>query len=71
MPVRPLEPGCRRPTELLPYQSNSHAVAGHGRLHGIAWVCHPKHLDADVRTRTIPWKLLENQRLFAPLQPDR
>jgi hypothetical protein len=27
--------------------------------------CHPKHLDADVRTSTIPWKLLENQRLFA------
>src|SRR4029434_8515727 len=25
MPVRPLEPGCRRPTELLPYRSNSHA----------------------------------------------
>ena len=40
---------------------------GIGHLHGIAWVCHPKHLDADVRTSTIPWKLLEGQRLFAPL----
>jgi hypothetical protein len=38
--------------------------------HGIAWVCHPKHLEAEVRTSTIPWKLLEHQRLFAP-QPDR
>lgn len=59
MPVRPLEPGCRRPTELLPYRSNSHAVAGHGHLNGIAWTCHPKHLDANVRTSTIPWQLLE------------
>jgi hypothetical protein len=32
--------------------------------HGIAWTCHPKHLDADVRTSTIPWELLEGQRLF-------
>jgi len=32
--------------------------------YGIAWVCHPKHLDADVRTSTIPWELLEGQRLF-------
>jgi len=34
--------------------------------HGIAWLCHPKHIDADVRTSTIPWELLESQRLFAP-----
>jgi hypothetical protein len=34
--------------------------------HGIAWVCHPKHLDVEVRTGTIPWELLEEQRLFAP-----
>jgi hypothetical protein len=34
--------------------------------HGIAWTCRPKHLDADVRTSTIPWELLEDQRLFAP-----
>jgi len=36
---------------------------------GIAWVCHPKymdHMDADVRTSTIPRELLEGQRLFAP-----
>jgi hypothetical protein len=32
--------------------------------HGIAWTCHPKHLDADVRTSTFPWELLEGQRLF-------
>jgi len=32
--------------------------------HGIAWTCHPKHLDADVRTSTISWELLEEQRLF-------
>ena len=38
---------------------------------GIAWVCHPKHLDADVRTSTIHWELLEGQRLFALPQPDR
>jgi hypothetical protein len=66
MLVSPREPGWQRPTELLPYQSNSHAVAEHGHLNGIAWVCHPKHLDADVRTSTIPWELLEGQRLFAP-----
>jgi hypothetical protein len=34
--------------------------------HGIAWTCHPKYLDADVRTSTIPWELLERQRFFAP-----
>jgi len=34
--------------------------------HGIAWTCHPKYLDADVRTSTISWELLEGQRLFAP-----
>ena len=37
---------------------------------GIAWVCHPKHIDAEVRTGTISWELIEEQRLFAP-QPDR
>ena len=26
--------------------------------------CRPKHLDADVRTGTIPWELIEEQRLF-------
>jgi hypothetical protein len=31
---------------------------------GIAWVCYPKHLDAEVRTRTIPWELIKAQRLF-------
>jgi hypothetical protein len=39
--------------------------------HGIDWVCYPNHLDAEIRTSTIPWELLESQRLFAPLQPDR
>jgi hypothetical protein len=33
---------------------------------GIAWTCYPKHLDVAVRTGTIPWELLESQRLFAP-----
>jgi hypothetical protein len=33
--------------------------------HGIAWTCYPKHLDVTVRTSTIPWELLESQRLFA------
>jgi hypothetical protein len=36
---------------------------------GIAWGCYPKymdHMDADVRTSTIPWELLEGQRLFTP-----
>jgi hypothetical protein len=37
--------------------------------HGIDWVCYPKHLDAEIRTSTIPWTLIEEQRLFAP-QPD-
>jgi hypothetical protein len=32
--------------------------------HGIAWTGHPKHLDANVRTSTIPWELIEEQRLF-------
>jgi hypothetical protein len=32
--------------------------------HGIAWTCYPKHLDVTVRTSTIPWELLESQRLF-------
>jgi hypothetical protein len=35
--------------------------------HGIAWTAYPKHMDhtaADVRTGTIPWELLEEQRLF-------
>jgi hypothetical protein len=32
--------------------------------HGIAWTAHPKHLDADVRTSTISWELLEEHRLF-------
>ena len=35
--------------------------------HGVAWVCHPKymdHMDADVRTSTIPWELIDGQRLF-------
>ena len=32
--------------------------------HGIAWIGHPKHVDADIRTGTIPWELLESQRLF-------
>jgi len=32
--------------------------------HGIAWICHPKHADADIRTGTIPWELLEGERLF-------
>jgi hypothetical protein len=32
--------------------------------YGIAWVCHPKHVDADVRTGTIHWELIEEQRLF-------
>jgi hypothetical protein len=31
---------------------------------GIAWTCYPKHLDITVRTSTIPWELLESQRLF-------
>jgi hypothetical protein len=31
--------------------------------HGIAWVCHPKHIDTEVRTSTIPWELIEVQRL--------
>jgi hypothetical protein len=39
--------------------------------HGIAWIGYPKHLDAEVRTSTIPWELLESERLFGPLQPDR
>jgi hypothetical protein len=42
--------------------------------HGIAWTCHPKYMDrmdADVRTSTIPWGLLEGERLFALPQPDR
>ena len=39
--------------------------------HGIDWVCYTKHLDAEIRTSTIPWELLEGQRLFAPRQPDR
>jgi hypothetical protein len=37
--------------------------------YGIAWVCHPKHLDAGIRTSTIPWEVIEEQRLF-PLQPN-
>ena len=37
--------------------------------HGIAWVGYPRHLDTAVRTSTIPWKLIEEQRLFAA-QPD-
>jgi hypothetical protein len=52
--------------ELLPYRSNSHAVAEHGHLNGIAWTCHLKHLDADLRTSTLLWELLKGQRLFAP-----
>jgi len=32
--------------------------------HGIAWVCEPKHLDGHVRTSTIPWEIIEEQRLF-------
>jgi hypothetical protein len=40
------------------------------RAHIIAWICHPNHLDAEIRTSTIPWKLLENQRLFAPQPQD-
>jgi hypothetical protein len=32
--------------------------------HGIAWVCYPKHLDWGVRTSTIPWAIIEEQRLF-------
>jgi hypothetical protein len=40
------------------------------RAHVIAWICHPNHLDAEIRTSTIPWKLLENQRLFAPQPQD-
>jgi hypothetical protein len=32
--------------------------------HGIAWICYPKHLDAEVRTGTIPWEVIEKQRLF-------
>jgi len=39
--------------------------------HGIAWIGHPKHLDVTVRTGTIPWELIEGQRLFAPSQSDR
>jgi hypothetical protein len=41
---------------------------------GIAWVCHPKHMDhtaTDVRTSTILWELIEGQRLFAPSPSDR
>ena len=38
---------------------------------GIAWTGYPKHLDADVITSTIPWGLLEGERLFALPQPDR
>jgi prefoldin subunit 5 len=30
-----------------------------------------KHLDADVRTRTIPWELTEEQRLFTQQPDDR
>jgi hypothetical protein len=37
---------------------------------GIAWVCYPKHIDAEVRTSTIPWELIEEQRLFGS-QNDR
>ena len=32
--------------------------------HGIDWVCYPEYLDTEVRTSTIPWKLIEEQRLF-------
>jgi hypothetical protein len=32
--------------------------------HGIAWIGYPKHLDAEVRTSTTPWELLDEQRLF-------
>src|SRR5882724_698897 len=32
--------------------------------HGIAWTCHPKHLDADVRTSALPWELLGSRHLF-------
>jgi hypothetical protein len=35
MLVSPREPGWQRPTELLPYQSNFHAVDGHCPRHGI------------------------------------
>jgi hypothetical protein len=39
--------------------------------HGIAWIAYPKHLDVTVRTGTIPWELIEGQRLFAPPPSDR
>ena len=39
--------------------------------HGIAWIDHPKHLEADVRTGTIPWELLKGERLFASLPNGR
>jgi hypothetical protein len=38
---------------------------------GIAWVCHPKHIDAEVRTGTTSWELIKEQRLFAPQPDDR
>jgi hypothetical protein len=39
--------------------------------HGIAWTAYPKHLDVPVRTGTIPWELIERQRLFAPPPSER
>jgi hypothetical protein len=33
--------------------------------------CTQMRVDADIRTGTIPWELIEGQRLFAPSQSDR